>query len=415
MFLFLIQALIILIVPLILWSPLRNLIPLAVVQILAGIALGPTLFGALAPELKAMFFPASSFAGLHVLSSLAVVCVCFTAGLHVDIDKVRNKGKGIVVVATSTFVFPMLVGLMLAGWAYETLPSLRGDASTALSFKIALAVCFSVTALPVLSSILQEMGMLGTRIGTEALSIAAANDALIWPTVGVALILARGDSLWSVAIILLNFSIYLVLLLFVFQPLLLKWVNCSGIEKSPDMHQKTMLIGGLLASAACTEFMGLHAAIGAFLYGAIMPRNIKQAMAAVVSPLTSVILLPFFLATTGLKVDVSAPELGFLVASILLGGLTKFLSTAIPARMCGWSWSDGMQLGAFMQCKGIMEVLVLAVLLEAGTISIICFSTMILMAIATTSLTMPLARLFQSPRKTIAKNLAINNVRGLNG
>ncbi|XVO89392.1 cation:proton antiporter [Pseudomonas palleroniana] len=415
MFLFLVQALIILIVPLIVWWPLRKLIPLAVVQILAGIALGPTLFGTLAPELKAILFPSSSIAGLQVLSSLAVVCFCFTAGLHVDVEKVRNKGKGIVVVATSTFAFPMLVGLMLSDWAYDTLPSLRGDSANALSFKVALAVCFAVTALPVLSSILQEMGMLGSRIGTEALSIAAANDALIWPTVGIALILARGDSLWSVAMILLSFSIYLMLLLFVFQPILMKWVNSSSSGNTLDIRQKTILIGGLLASAACTEFMGLHAAIGAFLYGAIMPREVKQAMAAMVGPLTSVILLPFFLATTGLKVDVSAPEIGFLVASILIGGLTKFLSTAIPARLCGWSWSDSVQLGAFMQCKGIMEVLVLAVLLEAGTISIICFSTMTLMAIATTSLTMPLARLSQSPRKSVTKNLAINNIRGLDG
>jgi hypothetical protein len=254
-----------------------------------------------------------------------------------------------------------------------------------------VAVCIAVTALPVLAAILREMGLIGTRLGQTALALAAVNDAALWLVLAVLLALAAGSAAEVLATLGLA-ALWLGVMVGVVRPLLARLAAGEGAEE----RMLVAAVATAIASAASAEAIGIGYIIGAFAAGTLMPLRCRAALLARLEPVAATILLPFFFMATGLKALIEPGEpvfLALLALATLATVAGKVVGTALPARAAGEPWSFALALGALMQAKGLMEVVVLAVLHDAGLIGTTLFSVMVAMAMVCTVIAAPLTRL----------------------
>lgn len=392
--LFLIQALLALAVPVILWRlvRLRRWLPLAVVQIAVGIILGPTLLGGWAPV--SPLISAEALVPLAGIANFAVILFGFVIGLHLDPAQLRGSGPALVILGCGSALVPAALGagagLILATQHPQTI----GVHASPMAFAAAIGICAGVTALPVLASILLQMRLGQYRLGQLALSCAAINDALLW--VALAALLAWGVPAAHPAVgpwpALLGGPLLVAMLLLVVRPWLAR-------QARPGQRIDDLRLAGvsafMLATAAITEVLGLHAVLGAFLAGLSLPPPWRQAIAARIEGPVAVLLMPFFFVLTGLRTDIDFSSPAFvatLTLTLAASTVGKVLGTAILARLAGEPWREALALGALMQTKGLMEIVVLTILKDAGVIGAAAFSALVVMALISTALTMPLVR-----------------------
>lgn len=387
-------SLVIVLLPWLLWRVrlVRRVAPLAVVQILVGVALGPSGLGQVAPEWHAALFARPVLAALDGVASLGVLLYVFVTGLHLDTATLRQDGRRLGPIAAGSVVVPMLLGLGAGAWMLQAVPGAVGPLGSRAGFVIAAAICIAVTALPVLAAVLQEMGLLRARIGQTALALAALNDAALWVMLALLLALAGTEDGLAGMLCLGAAVLWFGLLLLVVRPLVARLAGAGD--------QALLVVGVALAtlSAAVSEGLGTGYLIGAFVAGAIMPDACRSALLARLETVTATVLLPFFFMSTGLKALIepgSASFLGLLAVAVAATVAGKLLGTALPARRLGYSWAESLTLGAMMQTKGLMEVVVLAVLHDAGLIGGQIFSAMVAMAVVCTVITAPAVRLCQ--------------------
>ena len=406
--LFLMQSLLLVAGPFLLWrlGGGRHIAPMVVIQILFGVALGPSLLGRMVPDLWGVLFAPAALAPLSGLALMAVVFFAFLTGLHLDPADFRGRGGAFATVALSSMIVPTLLGGALGWWLAGAFPEMTGRHATPGLFAAGFGICVGVTALPVLGAILREMDLLGDRVGRLALGYAAVNDALLWLLITAVLAWASTDGPadgpadggggWAVAWVgILGFA-YVGVTVLIVRPLLDRLLERVAPDGRMGDTAVVVTCAALLSSAAVTELIGLHYILGAFVAGAAMPRRYAAAILDRLEHFSTLILLPFFFTLTGLKVTLTLDDPAqwtvFALATLatLLG---KMAGTTLPARLTGESWQDALRLGTLMPCKGLMEVIVLTVLLEAGVLSGACFSAMVLMAVAVTALTQPMTRL----------------------
>ena len=393
---FLVQATIVVGLPPLLWycTPLRRVLPLVVFQVLIGIALGPSLLGWLAPDAFAALFPRTGFVPLVTIANLAIVLFAFALGAHLDFASLTGRGRSFAYVSAGSIGVPVLLGVV-AGYAMLALyPGALGPKASGWEFASGIGICIGVTALPVLAAILVEMRLLQTRIGQQALGCAAVNDAALWALLAVLLAAnaeqaGHGGGVWLLA---LGSAAYFSTMGLVVKPLL------QRLADRVEFNELQLILVCMLAfaSAAITEVLGLHMILGALVAGLCLPKDWRPQLLARIEMMTGVVLLPFFFILTGLRttIDFSSESFaGILAISSVAAVIGKVAGTAIPARVSGESWNDSLALGALLQTKGLMEVVALTVLLEAGIISPTTFSAMVAMAVLTTALAAPLARL----------------------
>jgi Kef-type K+ transport system membrane component KefB len=394
--LFLIQTALIIGLPYALWRVgfIGRLMPLAAVQMAVGIALGPSLLGWMAPDLSFRLFPPASLAALDGLVSLAVVFFAFSIGLHFDLAHIRGQGRCFSVLAVSSVVVPTLAGALGGWWLYDAVPDAPGFFAARPVFAAAMGIAAGVTALPVLGAVLREMGLETHKVGVMALGAAAFNDAALWVGVALLLAIAKGGDPWSAGWAAAGAQLFLGFMVVVVRPTLSRLfagVEATGRVSPGDVVLLTM---GLSASALVTEAIGLHAVIGAFVFGAVMPRSLAMAIVGSFETFVQVVLLPFFFISVGLKTRIefgSGAMTIFWVMSVA-AVLGKMVS-ALPAWMGGCSAREAWILGGLLTCKGLMELVVLTLLADAGLISGTTFGAMVLMALFATALTKPLAGL----------------------
>ena len=301
---------------------------------------------------------------------------------------------------------PFILGMGVGVWAIYRLPELMGPNTSETGFVLAIGVSVSATALPVLGAILRETGLIGREVGRLALGYAAFNDVILWILV-IALSTmagASGTPIDTAVAIVPSTLVYFGLMAFLFRPLL-AWLfePSPGARHDLTAGQIVLVASILLASALVTEAMGLHYLIGAFTVGVIMPKSLRDPIISVFEPVNVFVLLPFYFVVTGLRVVVdigSGQLLLFFVLSTLAAMGGKILGTTIPVKIAGHPWRNALQLGVLMQCKGFVEVVILTVLLDAGFISNPAFSALMLMALVTTALTMPMSRAVGTPQTT---------------
>lgn len=418
---FLIQAFVIVAVPVVLLrvSGLKGLLPLVAVQILVGIALGPSFFGKVAPAYFETFASPPAISSLTGLATVAVMIFGLISGLHIDPAIFNGKERVFWPVAAANISFPMTLGCLAGYWILALYPEELLPGVSPAVFIAAMGISLSMTALPVLGAILGEMNLLSSRIGQLALGVAGVNNITLWILLGILLTGAaavRGHGHAAAAVYLLaSAPVYLLFMVRVVRPTLGKLVTARMQDGDEGVTTRGAVVVGAatIASALATDLMGLHFIIGAFLVGAIMPANLHKPILDRLQVMTIALLMPFFFTLTGMRtvIDLSSSTL-FQFFGITLGvGATGIIGgTAVAARLIGERWSFGLGLGSLLQAKGLTELIVLTVLLDAGIISTRIFSAMVLMAVSSAALAMPLARLAlarSGTRRNVADPLAL--------
>jgi Kef-type K+ transport system membrane component KefB len=395
-----VQALVILTVPVVIWRffGLRHVVPLVCVQILAGIALGPSGFGRLAPDLYNFVFSPTTLTPLSGIASIAVLLFGYITGLHLEPRSILGRGRAFALVSGASIVIPMIAGFVAGLWIAAQNPEELRAGIEPVGFAFAIAICVSVTALPVLGAILREMDLLGRRIGDHALAVAAVNDLVLWLLLA-GLMTALGGAASGHSSLLLTLCatpVYLFVMFRYVRPYLHRLA--PRLLHNGDISERAIaaLCGIALGSSIATELIGLHYIFGAFVAGALTPPELRRCLLDRLQLVVLGILMPFFFMITGLRTFIDLDSMGFLqitFITIAVGTIGKIGGTMLAARFTGESWSESFTLGALVQSKGLMELVVLTILLDLGIISTNAFSALTLMAVITTLLAMPLARL----------------------
>ncbi len=374
--------------------------PAVVGEIIAGVLVGPTLFGGAIAD---VVFPADVRPLLSALANVGIALFMFVIGLDLDQSLLRGKGKTTATVAVTSTLLPFGLGIALALHLINRHPS-----SNDLAFVLFIGAAMSVTAFPVLARILTDRGMNRTWLGGLALGSAAVADVLAWSLLAVVVTLVGEDGrqLWRILLLVP----FLILMFLIVRPLLLGLVDIqkqvSGVTRG---HLATVLVG-VLVSAALTEWIGLHFIFGAFLFGLLIPRADAGRLRAEIRNRVehvSALLLPVYFVVAGLHVDLSrmswadVGELGLIVVVAIAG---KFVGTFIGAWLRGVGLRQTAALATLMNARGLTELVFITVGLQLGVVDHGLYSNMVVMAVLTTAMTGVLLQLIY-PRRLVQRDM----------
>ena len=372
-------------------------------EMVAGILLGPSLFGLLAPDAFHFIFAPSSLDALRLLSQIGVCLFLFTVGMELDVSEVRYKAQTAVVVSHSSIVIPYFLGVTLALFSYSHLAQ---PGASFLAFALFMGISMSITAFPVLVRILQDRGIFKTSLGSTATACAAVDDVTAWSMLAFVVAIARATSVGGAAFNLGVVMIFIALMLFVIKPKLPSWLGQTALERpDPSKALLAVVFGLVLVSALTTELIGIHALFGAFLAGIVMPTagGFRDKLVVRVENLSAVLLLPVFFAFTGLRTQIgllnSAQDWVICLAIIAVATVGKLGGSALAARLTGMKWQESLQLGALMNTRGLMELIALNIGYDMGILSQRIFTMLVIMALITTVMTGPLVTLFGKARR----------------
>jgi Kef-type K+ transport system membrane component KefB len=368
--------------------------PRVIGEVLAGILLGPSVLGWLAPGVSAFLFPPSGFGALNGLSQLGLMLFMFLVGLELNMTALRHQGPIAILISHASMAAPMALGAGLALYLY---PRLSGADVSFTGFALFMGAAMSVTAFPVLARILGERNLSHTPIGTLAIACAAIDDVTGWCVLAfIAAHIRAADSAVRIWTTVGGLALFLSVMFLGVRPLLRK-IERAHIERGDlSDNRKAIVLLLLLLSALSTEALGLHPVFGAFVAGAIMPRNREfvRYLTEKFHALTVLLLLPLFFAYTGLRTgigQVAGAEMWSICLLILVTAVVgKLAGTGLAARMGGMPWRESLVLGVLMNTRGLMELVVLNIGLDLGVISPALFSMMVVMAISTTMMAPPL-------------------------
>lgn len=379
--------------------------PAVIGEIIAGIVLGPSLLGAVSPGLLEALFPRTSLPLLSAIAQLGLVFYMFTVGLELDGAPLKGRLRAAFVISVAGIAVPFLSGTAAA----FLLPrALAGPGARPWVFALFVGVAMSVTAFPVLARILASRGMLRTPVGAMALASAAFGDVVAWLLLAIVAGLASASSVRGAWTALGALAAYGGLVWGVVRPLLERWGRAEPSKAAPVVALLVVL------SAWATERIGVHALFGGFLLGLAMPRRGAwiEALPRTLGGFVSFVLLPLFFATSGLRTGLgllSDPSDWALTGLLLLiATLGKFGGSAWAAGACGFSGLESAELGALMNTRGLMELVVLHVGLELGVISERMFTMMVLVALATTWMTSPLLGWLDARRRSRPARAAVS-------
>jgi Kef-type K+ transport system membrane component KefB len=366
--------------------------PPVIGEVLAGILLGPSLLGRVAPSVSGYLLPANVAPFLSVLAQVGVILYMFLVGLELDTSLLRKRTHATVAVSHASIVVPFLLGCALALLLYPRLSS--SDVPFAF-FALFCGVAMSVTAFPVLARILTDRGVQTTRLGVTALACAAVDDVTAWCLLAfvVSVVKARAAGGLLTAGLTVGFIAFMVL---VARPLLLRLIRAHD-RSGDDLNRAvlTAVIVAMLFSALATEYIGIHAVFGAFLLGAMIPADSKIARELLhrLEDFVVVLFLPAFFAYTGMRTQVGlvsgASEWLLCLLIIVTACVGKFGGSFAAARLSGMGWRDSASLGVLMNTRGLMELIVLNIGLDLRVISPTLFAMLVMMAIVTTMATTP--------------------------
>ena len=365
--------------------------PPVIGEIIAGLLLGPSFLGWLAPSWYAQLFPASSLPALNGLSQIGLVLFMFLVGLRLDLSEVSAFRHVAGVAGVLSIVVPFSAGLALAGSLHTLAPL-----SPVLPFSLFLAVSMSITAFPVLARILSDQGLTETRLGHIAIACAALNDLSAWTLLAWITALTRSAdghvSIWGTVA---TVGAYGLIMACAVRPVL----RLLTRRFSAVRELQVMLVIAFLSSWA-TEWIGIHALFGAFFAGVIWPRGeimshtTIEAVSAKLEPIAMTVLIPLFFSYTGIRTNLGLiggagawPYAAVIIAAAISG---KVGGAFLGGTIMRFGWRDSLALGALLNTRGLVELVALNVGLDLGILSPTLFSMMVLMALTTTLMTVPL-------------------------
>ncbi|MBL0736606.1 cation:proton antiporter [Flavobacterium sp. GN10] len=366
--------------------------PSVIGEMIAGIVLGPSLVGMYFPEFSAALFPKESLGNLQFLSQIGLILFMFVIGMELDLKVLKNKAHDAVVISHASIVIPFALGLSLAYFIYEIYAPMGVEFS---SFGLFMGIAMSITAFPVLARIVQERGMQKTKLGTIAITCAAADDITAWCILAVVIAIVKAGSLASSLYVIGMAILYVIIMLKIVRPFLKRVGDLNATRESLNKPVVAIFFITLLISAYASELIGIHALFGAFLAGAIMPENNKfrNIFIEKVEDVSIIVLLPLFFVFTGLRTQIGLlndPELWKITGLIILVAVVgKFFGSALAAKFMGQNWKDSLSIGALMNTRGLMELVVLNIGYDLGVLSTEIFTMMVIMALITTFMTGP--------------------------
>lgn len=366
--------------------------PTVIGEIAAGIILGPSLVGSYFPEFSALMFPSHSYGNLQFLSQIGLILFMFMVGMELELKVLKNKAKDAFVISQTSIIFPFTLGLLLAYFIYTTFAP-KGVGF--LSFSLFIGIAMSITAFPVLARIVHERGMHKTALGAMVITCAAVDDVTAWCLLAAVIAIVKAGSLASSIYIILLAVFYVLMMIYLVRPFLRRVGELYPTRENLSKPIVAIFFLTLIVSSLISELIGIHALFGAFMAGAIMPENMKfrNIFIEKVEDVALVLLLPLFFVFTGLRTQIGLlndPGLWQVAIMIILVAVTgKFLGSSLAARFVGQSWKNALSIGALMNTRGLMELVVLNIGYDLGILSPEIFAMMVIMALITTFMTGP--------------------------
>jgi Kef-type K+ transport system membrane component KefB/nucleotide-binding universal stress UspA family protein len=367
--------------------------PLVIGEIIAGIMLGPSLLGLIFPTFAAALFPPETLPFLEILSQIGLIFFMFLIGLELNPKYLKGQLDIAILVSHVSILVPFSLGAILALLLY---PLLSNNGVSFTAFALFLGAAMSITAFPVLARIITENNLQKSKLGTLALTCAAVDDVTAWCLLAVAIAITRTNSVVGAIPTIIESAVYIA-----FMMVVVRWL----LEKLETHYKQTgklsqlllaVIYMGVVVSALITELIGIHLIFGAFILGAVMPKNqgLVQEIAEKTEDFILIFLLPVFFAYSGLRTQIgllNQPSLWLLCAAVLLVAIIgKYVGTYAAARVSGIEKRDASALGWLMNTRGLTELIVLNIGLNLGVITPLLFTMLVIMALVTTVMTSPL-------------------------
>ena len=374
--------------------------PQVVAEMLAGVLLGPSLFGLVWPDAQHWLFPwdktqtvRDTQSYLFPASQLGLALYMFVVGMEFRVDIVQKRLKSSIAVSVAGMVTPFVLGVGLA-WVFFHYTELFPRKTSLMEAMLFLGASMCITAFPMLARIIHFKKLTGTTMGTVALGAGALDDATAWCLLAV--VLASFDRNWSHAWFNIGGGVaYVVVALGIVRPLLGR--AKSLLVKNDALTEAGLVVGlALMALGAWfTDLIGLHAVFGAFVMGAAMPRGVMtRDLVGRIQPLTVALLLPLFFTYSGLNTKIGLLNTGFLWlmcgAVLVAAVLGKGVACWLAARVTGISNREALGIGTLMNARGLMELIIINIGLQRGIISEGLFAVLVIMAVVTTLMASPI-------------------------
>ena len=366
--------------------------PSVIGEIIAGIVLGPSLLGLYFPNFSMDLFPVESLGNLQFLSQIGLILFMFVIGMELDLKVLQNRAKDAIVISHASIVIPFALGIGLAYFVYFKFAP-QGVAF--LPFALFMGIAMSITAFPVLARIVQERGIHKTKLGAIVITCAAADDITAWCLLAAVIAIVKAGTFVS-SLYIIGLAVgYVFVMLYVVKPFLKKIGELYGTKSSLNKPVVAIFFLTLIISSYITEVIGIHALFGAFMTGVIMPdiTKFRNLFIEKVEDVSVILLLPLFFVYTGLRTEIGLindPYLwkvtGFIILVAVVG---KFFGSALAAKFVGQSWRDSLTIGALMNTRGLMELIVLNIGLDLKVLTPEVFTMMVIMALVTTFMTGP--------------------------
>jgi Kef-type K+ transport system membrane component KefB/nucleotide-binding universal stress UspA family protein len=370
-------------------------------EVIAGIALGPSVLGAISANLQASVYPTDILPAFGIAANLGLVFYMFLIGMEVDRDQLKGKAAQAALISNASVALPMLLGLAAALPLYK----LVGPNKKFVAFALFMGVSMSITAFPVLARILAERRMIKGAIGSLAIACAAIDDVTAWFLIALATTIAISGTFGDVAATVGEATAFVLVMWFVVRRVLERMATAfDELGRIPPAWFAAVVVGVLL-SAYLTEEINIAVIFGAFIMGMVMPRHARltEEVTRRIEDFVVTLLLPMFFVYTGLRTNVGLldrPALWLITAGLVLIAIVgKLAGALIAARVGGMDWRASAVIGTLMNTRGLTELIVLNLALDAGAISNALFAALVLMAIITTLMAGPLLKVLDPQNK----------------
>lgn len=373
--------------------------PRVVGEMIAGVLLGPTLFGAFFPETSGEIFDAEVMPVLFVICNIGLSAYMFLVGTEINLNLFNRKTmRDASALSLGAILVPFAAGFLIA-WVFDS--QLNTKEIGFSSFGIFMGTALAITAFPMLARILQEKNIIDTRLGALSMLSASLQDVVSWILLGLVTALASGGSAFSMVYMFLGAAALVVVLFYVVRPLLQRWVTAQAQETQLNASLFSTILFLLIVCAVYTDYIGLYSVFGGFMLGLAMPREqrfLKQ-LSVRLKDITLILFLPVFFAFSGLNTNLntlnSVSLLGPTVAVVLLAFASKWVPLYSVMRLTGYSNTEATSIAALMNSRGLMALIIANIGMFYNLIDSSLYSILVLIAITTTLSAMPLYELSQ--------------------
>ncbi|CAI2185479.1 17414_t:CDS:2 [Funneliformis geosporum] len=368
--------------------------PRVISEIVGGIILGPSVFGRI-PNYMDTVFPNESRPHLSLLSNLGLILFLFIIGVELNPKVLMKNARIALTISAAGIILPFALGIAVGYGLYRVMDN---DNVSFFSFILFIGVAMSITAFPVLARILSELQLLRTPVGVTALTAGVGDDVAAWVLLALVVSIINATSSLTALYIFLLAIAWVTIVVIVIRPLLLKLIVRTGSnDNGPTVTMMAITLSLVLISSFVTSIIGVHAIFGGFIMGVIIPHEGGFALGITekIEDLVSVLFLPIYFALSGLKTEIGllndGASWGWVVLVIIVAMFGKISGATLAARLNKLTWRESLTIGVFMSCKGLVELIVLNIGLDAGVINAKVFVIMVAMALVTTFVTTPLA------------------------